>query len=271
MEMTYIPETGELISPPLPPSEKYWLGTDRQGRDLLTLLLYGARYTLVAALGIAFLRLLLGAIGGMLAGLRKKKPGRAILPKGLIGGIPPFLIVYFFMFPINFSSALFQSPFSGWELTLIQSALMTVIGIPALFLVTRDKTRILKQKDYITAAQTMGAGKRHILMKHILPGLREDLSLLYLHEVVTVINLIGQLAILKVFLGGTFFNMDSGTFNSLTFEWAGLIGKEQMMLEHMPRFLLAPLGAYLLLITSLYLILRGLEERTGRNRPTPRM
>ena len=56
----YDAERGILVDPPLPPSAEFPFGTDRWGMDLLSLLLHGARNTLVACVFIASVRVLLG-------------------------------------------------------------------------------------------------------------------------------------------------------------------------------------------------------------------
>jgi ABC-type dipeptide/oligopeptide/nickel transport system permease subunit len=64
--LTY--EAGEITAPPFPPSTTFPLGTDQWGRDILSLLLYGARNTLVAGVFIAMARLILGVGLGAVAG-----------------------------------------------------------------------------------------------------------------------------------------------------------------------------------------------------------
>ena len=70
---------GELQRAPFPPSELYPLGTDDQGRDMLSLLLYGARQTLAIAFVAVTMRLLLGLLLLYGAGLpRQATPAAAI-------------------------------------------------------------------------------------------------------------------------------------------------------------------------------------------------
>ena len=61
-------QKGEWISPPLEPSAEYPLGTDQWGNDILSLLLYGARNTLVACAFITMVRVFLGLSLGAFAG-----------------------------------------------------------------------------------------------------------------------------------------------------------------------------------------------------------
>ena len=59
---------GELTRAPIPPCDLYPLGTDSEGRDMLSMLLHGARQTLVIAFVAMTARLLLGLLLGALAG-----------------------------------------------------------------------------------------------------------------------------------------------------------------------------------------------------------
>ena len=59
---------GQLMVPPFPPSDELPLGTDQWGRDILSILLYGTRNTLVACTFITMARLILGLILGAMAG-----------------------------------------------------------------------------------------------------------------------------------------------------------------------------------------------------------
>jgi peptide/nickel transport system permease protein len=64
---------GEIIVPPVSPNGTYPFGTDKNGYDLLTKLLYGAKYTLFLSFGIAFARVVFGGIIGMFLGYNGKK------------------------------------------------------------------------------------------------------------------------------------------------------------------------------------------------------
>ena len=82
----YDSEKDEWISPPLSPSEEYPLGTDEWGNDILSMLLYGARNTLVACAFITMVRLILGLILGAYAGWSEGSTSDQII-MGVIGVI----------------------------------------------------------------------------------------------------------------------------------------------------------------------------------------
>ena len=80
----YDVKLGETIQPPLPPSDTHILGTDRWGNDLLSLLMHGARNTLIACAFITMVRVLLGLALGAVAGWNEGKLSDRVV-MGLIG------------------------------------------------------------------------------------------------------------------------------------------------------------------------------------------
>ena len=61
---------GKVLAPPLEPfkNESYPLGTDKWGYDLMSMILYGIRYTVFVSLAVTFIKMLLGTIIGLYAG-----------------------------------------------------------------------------------------------------------------------------------------------------------------------------------------------------------
>ncbi|GIO25797.1 ABC transporter permease [Ornithinibacillus bavariensis] len=243
---------------PYPPSKKHLLGTDQWGYDILTLLLYGAKYTLFVGIGVAFLRILIGGSLGIWFGLsnkEKKKTKQSIF--GLLGSIPAFLIVYFLLVGITINSSL-----SVMELVLLQSFLMVIIGFPGVYAATYSKTSELRKEQFIIATKALGAGKLRILWKHILPHLRGTLLVMFVKEIILVLTLIGQLGIFNLFLGGTIFRLGGGdppVYISISRDWAGLIGQWRSFVYDSQWILYFPLLAFIFLLFSFYMLSRGIE------------
>ncbi len=247
----------KMISPPLPPSSEHLFGTDRWGFDLLTLLLYGAKYTIFTALGVALARIVIGGAIGLYSGMASEQ-SRFQLKMGPLGSIPTFVIVYFLLVAINTNS-----PFSPLTLILIQGAVMTVLGLPAVISVVSEKTRNLKQQLYVTASQSMGASHSQVARRHIFPLLKENLLILFINEIIAVLNLLGQLGIFQLFLGGTLFKVDIAgeDYLSVTHEWAGLIGQSRGYIMVHQWIVVFPILAFVLAIFSFYMLARGLEQK----------
>ena len=251
------------VYPPAPPSREHPLGTDRWGYDILSLLMYGARFTVFTALGVALLRMLTGAGMGIYLGLhgqaRQLSVGarrRGPMGLGALGAIPAFVVVYFVMAQINV-----QSPLTPWELACIQGTLMVLLGIPAVTAMVRRKTEDLRNSMWVEAAEALGATRSRIGMRHILPMLKEDLLLVLVNEVILTLCLVGQLGIFGLFLGGTIRYMDPLMYVSRTHEWAGMIGQARTSLQANQWMLAGPLLAYLLAVAGFYTLLRGMEQR----------
>lgn len=138
---------------------------------------------------------------------------------------------------------------------------MTVIGIPSVSAVVQEKVHNLRDSEHVIAAVAVGANRRRVASRHILPLLREDMMILFVHEVVLVLTLLGQLAIFDMFLGGTVRWEDPPTYVPVTHEWAGLIGYARPAVQVYQWILAAPLAAFLFTVFAFQILMTGLERR----------
>lgn len=251
------PDDFGVHSSPYPPSKEHLLGTDEWGYDILTLLLYGAKYTVFVGIGVAFLRIAIGGSLGIwlgLSGKEKKKTGTIF---GLLGSIPAFLIIYFLLIRITINS-----PLSILELILVQSLLMVVVGFPGVYSAIYSKTIELNKELYITATKALGSSKLRILGKHIFPHLKGTLLAMFVKEIILVLTLIGQLGIFNLFLGGSILRLGGPpVYISISRDWAGLIGQWRSFIYDYQWILYFPLLAFVLLLFSFYMLSRGIELR----------
>jgi peptide/nickel transport system permease protein len=253
----------KLVSSPFPPSAHHPFGTDKWGYDILTLLLHGAKYTVFTVLIVALLRLGIGAALGIFQGVRTKKTVRKKMNFSLFSGIPIFIIIYFIMLGINIEPKL--SPF---QLTVIQGALLIILGINGVYSVIFNKTIELREMAYVEASRTLGGTGAHLSRKHIFPALRSNLSAIFVNECIQVLHIIGQLGIFNLFLGGTEKQYYPTIYLSITNEWSGLIGQSRSFLYHSQWIILFPLASYVLLLLTFYLLSAGLKDKSSLNRPT---
>ena len=252
----------QLISSPFPPSKEHLFGTDKWGYDLLTLLLYGAKYTIFTVLFVALVRVIIGSISGILSGMRNHQPtSKRPRSVSLFSGIPIFIIIYFIMVGITIEPVL-----SPTTLVFIQAVLMILLGISGVYNVIYRKTLEIKKHAFVEAARTLGGNIFHISMKHIYPALKGNLLTIFLNECIQVLHIIGQLGIFNLFLGGTEKQYLPTIYLSITNEWAGLIGQSRSFLYHAQWVIIFPLLAYLLLLLSLYAISSGLRLNMKSNR-----
>lgn len=149
-----------------PPSAEHLLGTDQLGRDILSRVLYGARLSLLLALGAVAL----GAVSGMIAGL----------VVGYIGGWLDNIFMRFIDILLAFRLLLLAITIMA---ILGPSLMNTMIAIGlSLFAVfarvTRAETLKGKTREYVEGARALGAGSARIMLGYILPNIISPLIVL---------------------------------------------------------------------------------------------
>jgi microcin C transport system permease protein len=148
----------KVESYPAPPSKINLMGTDDRGRDVLTRLLYGFRYSIAYAFGVWFLSYLIGTLIGALMGYLG---GRADLLGSRVVEIiemTPQLLLLITIISI-FAPSL-------W-LLVVFSFIFDWTGI---FHQMRSQFLQLRKRDYVEAAKAVGSSHWRILTKHILPN-----------------------------------------------------------------------------------------------------
>lgn len=260
-EITYVIDDqgkGVLSVPPNPPGAAYPFGTDEYGYDQMTKLLNGAKYTVFLSLGIALARVLIGGLLGMLMGYFGRKPSKPISGTSswnILSGIPVFIISWFVLRGITTNSSL-----SSLYLTIVSGIVVTAVGIPSVVSTVKGKAQVIRDRPFVMAAQSLGAGHWKIIRSHLFPHLKESLLILVIQEVVLVLTLFGQLAIFNLFIGGTTWQSDSNLFFSRSNEWGGLIAQARNLKDLYAWIFYIPLAVYLLLIMGLHFVASGLEE-----------
>lgn len=145
----------------LNPSAQHWLGTDKDGRDVFTRLLYGGRVSLTVGLSCTFLIVMIGTFIGSIA--------------GYFGGIVDNLLMRFTDFMLNFPFLVFVivlntiliGKVSGvWVLILT----ISILGWGGVARIVRSKILSEKENEYILAAQSIGCSSTSIIIKHLLPN-----------------------------------------------------------------------------------------------------
>jgi len=143
---------------PAPPSKDNWMGTDDRGRDVLTRLLYGFRYSIGYAFGVwllsYFIGALLGAVQGYVGG-RVDLIGSRLVE--LIEMTPQLLLLITII-------SIFEP---SMALLVIFSVLFDWTGI---YHYMRAQFLQLRKREYVEAAQALGASHLRIIVRHILPN-----------------------------------------------------------------------------------------------------
>lgn len=234
-----------LEGAPLPPGEKFLLGTDLLGRDLLTRILYGARTSLVIGIVANGAALLIGTLVGMTAGYFKGWIGSVLMRfTDLMMAFPALLLAI--------CLAAILSP-SLWIVALV-IALVNWVQVAR---IVYTETSSLSEREFIDAERTIGAGTGRILFRHILP-----------HLMPTVI-VWGTLGIsTTVLLEATLSYLGIGV-QPPTASWGNIIFENQTYFQAAPWLVFFPGAAILALALAFNLVgdaLRDILDPTQRGR-----
>lgn len=144
------------------PSLKHYLGTDQLNRDILTRLLYGLRNSLIFAAGYTFLTYLIGVTVGAAMGYFGGWFDLSMQRFVEIWALLPFLLVV-----IIVRASIPPGVHFGLGLLL---AIVVVFGWVGITYYIRTATYREKSRDYVAAAQVLGASTPRIIFRHILPN-----------------------------------------------------------------------------------------------------
>jgi peptide/nickel transport system permease protein len=147
--------TGPLLGPP---SSKYWLGTDENGRSVLTLLIWGARISLFVGLMATLISMIIGTVIGLVSGYFGGWVGRITFRV-----TEWCLVIPFIPLAIVLATVLGRGLFN----------IVIVIGVtswPGTALLIRSQTLSIKERAYIERARAIGAGRWHQMSRHVLPN-----------------------------------------------------------------------------------------------------
>lgn len=166
------PNDVDLLARLSGPSLSHPLGTDELGRDVLLRLLAGGRVSLVIGIAAALAAAVLGTAIGLFAGYLGGWIDR-ILMRGTDAMIAlpllPLLIVLaaLDLNKLGLPARLIQSD----EITLVRIVVLAVlVGWTTAARLVRGATLVTRNRDFVRAARSLGAGVPHILWQHILPN-----------------------------------------------------------------------------------------------------
>lgn len=171
---TYDTATFDIMDAETPPSwmaggsEMFMLGTDIQGRDLLSTMIYGLRISLFIGVGAVFFQALVGIAVGLISGYLGGRLDSLLMRLADIQFSIPYLIVAIF------TSAIFKLAFGiGRYEDLAEVLLIIIIGLsqwPHYARTVRASVLGEKNKEYVEAARVIGISSRQIMLRHILPN-----------------------------------------------------------------------------------------------------
>jgi len=191
----------ELSNARLPPAwseggnPAFWLGTDDQGRDILSALMYGARISLAVGLASVVLSVVIGVTLGLLA--------------GFLGGWVDSLLMRVCDVMLSFPAILIALLIAGVGRALFPNAhdslafgvlivSITLTGWVQYARTVRGSTLVERNKEYVQAARVTGVAPLRIMRRHVLPNVMGPVLVLATIQVATAIITEATLSFLGV-------------------------------------------------------------------------
>ncbi|MGN0999373.1 MAG: ABC transporter permease [Faecousia sp.] len=232
----YDVNTGDLTLICAHPSAKHLLGCDTLGRDMLTRLLYGGRYSLLMGLTAAVVGEIIGVAIGLIA--------------GYFGGIVETVIMRF----LDVWSAL-----PGMLLCILISAAMgsgffstvialTVGGIPGTVRMTRGQVLSERGREYIEAAESINCSKVTIMFKHLLPNVVQPTIVITTMSIGSTINMAASLSFIGLGI------------QPPTPEWGAMLADGRAYILTDPHLIAVPGFAIALTVLAINLVGDGLRD-----------
>jgi len=143
----------------LPPSAAHWLGTDAFGRDVASLLLVGARNSILVGVIAVGIGLTIGTALGLLAAARR----------GWVEELIMRMADFTFAFPAILSAIMLTAVFGAGVVNSIIA--IGIFNIPTFARVTRASANAVWSREFILAARACGKGPWRITTEHVLPNI----------------------------------------------------------------------------------------------------
>ncbi|MDY7040393.1 MAG: ABC transporter permease subunit [Chloroflexota bacterium] len=250
---------GEWVAPPFAPSAEYPLGTDVLGRDILSLILYGARRTLSMAFLVVLARMVIGTVLGALAGrFSGSWLDRLVMSLAeVIAAFPSLLFAMILILALGIRQ--------GLNVFIVA---LCFVGWGEVMQFIRGEVKTISAQPYIESAVAVGLREGQIIFSHVLPNLISSLIVLGALEMGAVMMLVGELGFVGIFIGG-------GSFAELQAfappyhysdvpEWSALLSNVRLYARSYPWTALYPSLAFFVSILGLNLFGEGLRRMVER-------
>ena len=240
------PATQDLTNRLAGPSSEHWLGTDHLGRDVLSRLMWGGRFSVT----IAAITLVICAVTGIVIGALAARRG------GWLDELVMRTVDVLICFPDVVIALFLIAIFGTGYGTLI--AALTITGWTPFARLMRGLALEINAKDYVEAAEILGSPKAYIVFRHVIPNaIRPVLAMGFLrfgHKLITV----GALS----YLGLGVQPPDS--------DWGAMLLDAQPYMERAPFLGILPGFAIFLTALSVTMIGQGLDvKKTAQARTGP--
>lgn len=219
-----------------PPGGAFWLGTDPYGRDIVSLLLVGARASIVVGVIAVGIGLVIGTAFGLLASARRGWVEEAIMRLADFG----------FAFPAILSAIMLTAVFGPGMVNAIIA--IGIYNIPTFARITRASANAIWSREFVLAARACGKGAFSITVEHVLPNI---LSVLIVQATIRfAIAILAEAALSYLGLGT----------QPPQPSWGRMLSEAQTMLFQAPMLAVYPGVAIALAVLGLNLLGDGLRD-----------
>jgi peptide/nickel transport system permease protein len=185
-------ENGKISIPPFKPSGEFWFGTDRNGIDMLSRIVVGAKDMLILILSITVIRYLTAIPIGLMAFYSKAINGLLQFLNLALSFVPAIFMIILF---INMPYLIFSPNRVLWVIIVI--AFLDVGRVAEL---VKQQVMIISQKPYIEAAITLGTRPVNLMRNYYLPVLYPELLVNIILDLARTTFIIGQLGIIGIYV-----------------------------------------------------------------------
>jgi peptide/nickel transport system permease protein len=220
-----------------PPSAAHWFGTDQFGRDVLSMMMVGARNSIAVALIAVAIGIGLGVPLGLLAAARR----------GLLDDVVMRANDLVFAFP-SLLLAIMITALAGPGAVNAMAAI-GLYNVPVFARLTRGAALSLWTRDYVLAARVAGKGRTLISLEHILPNLAN--TLIVQATIQFSLGVLAEAALSYVGIGTQPPNAS----------WGRMLAEAQTLIGLAPHLALFPGFAIVLTVLGLNLLGDGLRDR----------
>jgi peptide/nickel transport system permease protein len=177
-----------------PFAEGHILGGDRNGHDLLSRAVYGARNSLIVGFGAIGFGIIVGGLLGLVAGFYRGKIDTVI-----VGFLDIMLAIPALVLALSLTAVLRGRVGDLWILVIA----LAIISVPILGRITRANTLVWSEREFVTAARAQGAKNWRIMTREVLPNVLPAMFSIALLGVAVVIAAEAALRLLGIGLSIT--------------------------------------------------------------------
>lgn len=199
--------------PPFPPSEDFLLGTDREGRDVLSYLVIGTRYTLATVIGMSLSVFILAMILAVSAAHSKSINLILQAWNYLFSRVPViFMVMFFSLLPL----IVFSPNRIVWMMGLI-----IVFEVGKVAELMKKSIQHVQASTYYEAATVLGTGIKGLFTRYYWPLCSPQWLSYFFTHLGNMLFLIGQLGVFGIFLSQSLSQMENGAYmiTNTAVEW----------------------------------------------------